>query len=175
MSIKELKKEIKGIFKLPKKSYYFGKVRHGAPYFYPRNYNNTIISIAKEKKRFDRCKSFNLFNRCISYGSPIKIIKNDLGWKDKYNSPRFEWTPAFHLYFFNLQFCIYYMSPDNDNDLYYEMILWYLEYSDKNIKKAEETWSWTNYETKKSTWNNDYIINTIVERRKRKLKNLKND
>ncbi|MCK9416613.1 hypothetical protein M0Q97_08160 [Candidatus Dojkabacteria bacterium] len=74
------------------------------------------------------------------------------------NSPRYEWQPSFQIYFFKWQFCIFWDSPDGDNDNYYEMILWYLEYSKKDIKKAEETWDWVDSDTKKSTWNNDYLI-----------------
>jgi hypothetical protein len=86
------------------------------------------------------------------------IHKTELGWKDKYESPRYEWSPALYILFFNLQFIIWWNSPDNDNDSYYEMVLWYLKYSDKDIEKAEKTWGWVDYYTKKSTWNKDYLI-----------------
>ena len=44
-----------------------------------------------------------------------------------------------------------------ENEQYYEQILWYLYYSDKDIIKAEKTWGWET--AGKSTWNNDYLIN----------------
>ena len=81
-----------------------------------------------------------------------------MGWKDKFNSPRFEWTPSFQIWFFNLQFCIHWAAPDNNNDLYYETILWYMKYANKDIYEAEKTWGWINYETKESTWNKEYLI-----------------
>lgn len=78
------------------------------------------------------------------------------------NSPRYEWSPAFKIYFFGLQFCIFYVAPQIEGeercqDLYWEMILWYLHYCDKDIKKAQESWGWVNYDTKQSTWNTKYL------------------
>lgn len=151
-------KEIKNVFKPPKKIYYLGKLIYGTPYFYPWNFNQQILTIRKQRPKYLRCNYFKLFGYEISYGYPIYITWYDLGWKDKFETPRFEWSPAFQIYFFKWQFCIFWNAPDDDNDLYYEMILWYLHYSKKDIKKAEETWGWCNYDTKKSTWNNDYLI-----------------
>lgn len=164
MTYKQLIKEIKGVFKLPKKQYYLGKLNFGCPYMYPRNFNSSIITIRKDISKYNRCKYFKLFNRIIYYGWPIKVVWLELGWKDKYDTPRYEWSPAFYIYFFKWQFCIWWNAPiiDNEkysnNDKYYQMILWYLKYSDKDIKKAEETWSWVDFETQVSTWNNNYLI-----------------
>ena len=100
----------------------------------------------------------------ITWGKPWAVKSVELGWKDKYESPRFEWSPQFHIFFFGLQFCIHWIAPKSsvekyaDNDKYYEMILWYLKYSDKDIKKAEETWGWVDGYTKQSTWNKNYLI-----------------
>ena len=96
----------------------------------------------------------------IQVGYPISIKKVSLGWKDKWNSPRFEWGPAFQIYFFKFQFCIFWFAPGepSNNDKYYEMMLWYVHYCNKDIKEAEKTWGWTDYETKKSTWDNSYLI-----------------
>lgn len=181
---KELK-EIKNVFKLPKKKYYFGKLAFGTPYFYPWNFNQNILSIRKLKIRTNeeldsfyeryphqkknaesiysnipmcrRSKDWiiKIFNTpfWVQIGWPISIVNYGLGYKDKYETPRYEWSPSFQIYFFKWQFCIFWNAPDDDNDLYYEMILWYLYYSKKDIKKAEETWGWTDYDTKKSTWN----------------------
>ena len=101
MSIKEIIKNIKGVFKLPVRKYYLGKIYHGTPYFSPWNFCSTIIN---PKRQFDKCKTFKLFNREFSYGWPIKVVNYDLGWKDKYGSPRFEWSPSFQIWFFNWQF-----------------------------------------------------------------------
>jgi hypothetical protein len=90
----------------------------------------------------------------ISYGSPIVFKTTELGWKDKYETPRFEYSPSIILYFFKWQFCIFYTAPIENMDSYWEMILWYLHYADKNIEKAEKTWPWRNFDTKESTWDN---------------------
>lgn len=170
-------KEIKGVFVAPQKSYYLGKIKYATPHFHPRKFNKTVFSISKtllkykqgmpipviKGKRYNRNPSFDIFGYNISYGLPIWIHYNDLGWKDKFNSPRFEFSPMFVIYFFNWQFCIWWNSPDRNNDLYYEMILWWLNYSDKNIDKAEKTWGWTS--SGKSTWNEKYLIDTKQERR----------
>ncbi|MFW5891050.1 MAG: hypothetical protein ACOC3V_00580 [bacterium] len=190
MNIKEIIKEIKGVFNLPKKEYYIGKIQYGTPYFDPMYFISTIIKIKKLKYRSEKeieernkkypylidspknkysnypmvrrskNKILRLFNNdyYITWGWPIKICRNHLGWKDKWDKPSFEWTPAFHIFFFKWQFCIWWISPDGNNDLYYEMILWYLKYSDKNINKARNTWKWKSYTDKKSTWNNNYLI-----------------
>ena len=169
MKFKELD-EIKGIFKPPKKVYYFGKVRYGTPYMYPRNYCGSIIQIRKEKPRFNRLNHFKLGKYFIFYGYPIIISKVQLGWKDKFNSPRYEWSPQFHIFMFGLQFTMWWSAPDNDNDRYYEMILHYLYYTDnKDIKKAKETWGWVN-SAKQSTWNKDYLINLRKEKLKKIMK-----
>lgn len=177
MTNKELIRDIKGVFKLPKKRYYFGKVRYGSPYMFPWNYCGSIIRIRNFKPQYNRLKYFKFGSYFVFYGYPIKISKVELGWKDKFNSPRFEWSPQFHIYAFGLQFCIFWNAPGDDVDKYdvdkyYEMILHYLYYSDKDIKKAESTWGWINSETKQSTWNKNYLINSTREERKQKLKKL---
>lgn len=172
-------------FVKPKKVYYFGKLQHGCPYFYPRNFSDTIIKFKKleltpqeeldklpntfykETKKFKnlpmvrRSKDWiiKLFNSYywIEIGWPLRILKTNLGWKDKFDSPRFEWPPAFHICFFNLQFCIWWTAPDGDNDQYYEQYLWYYIYCKEDIVKAKETWPWQDYKTKQSSWNDNYI------------------
>lgn len=161
MKIKDIKRDIKGVFKLPVKKYYFGKLRYGCPYFTPWNYNSTILTIRKEHPRFLRCKHFRLFGYDISYGWPIYVINYELGWKWKFDDVRFEWCPSFQIYFFGLQFCIHWEAPDGDNDQYYEQILHYIEKSDKDVDKARSTWGWVNYDTKEFTWRDDYLIDKV--------------
>lgn len=158
MKIKEIKANIKGVFKLPIKEYYLGKLYHGSPYMYPRHFNSTILTIKKELPKFNRCNHLKLFGYNIIYGWPISIVKYDLGWKDKFNSPRFEWCPSFQILFLKWQFCIWWISPDKDNDTYWEQVLWYLNYSGRDINKAIKTWGWVNYDTKLSTWNYNFLI-----------------
>ena len=158
MKIKKTKQDIKGVFKLPIKRYYLGKIAHGCPYFDPWNFNSTILTIRKKRPQYLRCKYFRLFGFEISYGWPIKTVRYDLGWKDKFNSPRFEWSPSFQIWFFRWQFCVWWVSPNGDEDEYWEMVLWYLNYSDKDINKAKETWGWVDCNTKLSTWDEKYLI-----------------
>ena len=159
MTIKKIKQNIKGVFKLPIKKYYIGKIWYGTPYFYPWNFNKTILTIRKERPKFKRCKYFKLFGYEISYGWPIKIVNYDLGWKDKFYTPRFEWNPSFQIWFFNWQFCIHWIAPlkETIEDTYWEMILWYLNYSDKDIINARSTWGWKDVDTNMSTWNDNYL------------------
>lgn len=74
MKIKEIKKEIKGVFKQPIKKYYFGKLKFGTPYFYPKNFVKSIIFIRLLKKRSE---------------SEIHLLINKNKYiykKDKYNT-----------------------------------------------------------------------------------------
>lgn len=182
-------KEIKGVFKPPSKKYYIGKIAHGCPYFYPINFCPTIFKMRKlklraeeeyqsiikdepwlkERKRFlnlpmvRRSKDWilKLFGHWwwLQVGWPISIKNVDLGWKDKFDSPRYEWSPQFHIYFFIWQFSIFWTSPvDRSDDDYYEQILWWLKYSNKDIELAETSWPWQNCNTKESTWNKKYLL-----------------
>jgi hypothetical protein len=180
MKYKELIKSIKGVFKPPVKHVYCGKVKNGCPYFYPYNYVASIIAIRlfkllPNKNKAENLKYFRqysrawkmwkfiLFNRVfvIEIGTPIVYKETHLGWKDKFDTPRFEWYPAKQLYFFGCEYSVFYKAPKvnsaYDSDNYYEMILWYLKYSDKDIIKAEHTWGWSN-EHGVSTWNKKYLL-----------------
>jgi len=171
----KIQQQIKGIFKLPIKKYYLGKIRFGCPYFYPINFVPTIFYIRKliinSNGGRDKFKNLPMVRRSkywifklfgnhyyLEIGFPIAIKNVELGWKDKFNSPRFEWNPQFHIYFFIWQFCCHWKSPIKEEDRYWEQILWFLEYSNKDIKKAEDTWSWIDGVTKLSTWNKDCLI-----------------
>lgn len=191
--LQALKKIKKSPFKMPKKTYYFGKLQYGTPYFWPIGFCASIFSIRKLKLSTDKNYQAKIKNRGIyvteaykkeirfsnlpiarrttnriielfgnSYyielGSPFAVNNNDLGWKDKYDTPRFEWAPAFQLFFFKWQFCVWLNSPCEDRTvLYWEMLLWYLYYADEDIAKAEETWNWIDHNTKNSTWNKNFL------------------
>jgi hypothetical protein len=76
---------------------------------------------------------------------PIHIVSWDIGWKDKYNTPRYE-RPGYFIIFFgrdyhkHWQFSMTVTAPDffcnNDctiedhDDNYWESMLWYLHYAD---------------------------------------------
>jgi hypothetical protein len=153
--------------KKPIKKYYFGKIIHGCPYFMPINFDRNIVTIRRIKDPASAPmvrRSMNwiveLFNRYywIQIGWPIKFKKLKLGWKDKYDTPRFEWCPAFYIYFFRWQFCIFWVSPTDDRtDKYYEQKIWLEKYSDNDYDKAKSTWPWIDGETKVSTWNDNFF------------------
>jgi hypothetical protein len=161
-------KDIKGIFVPPKKQYYIGIIKYGTPYFYHRGFHPKIFSF--DKTQNGRTKKICIFGYVMSYGFPIIITRHGLGWKDKFNSPRFEYCPAFYIFFFKWQLVIRWTSPYNDDDKYYEMILWYLKYSNKDIKVAEETWTWQS--DGKSTWDKKNILYSLEDERDKKLKKL---
>lgn len=102
--------------------------------------------------------TFKLFNQWwyIQIGWPLSIYSNELGWKDKWDSPRFEWPPAFYIFFFKWQFCIWWMAPDGDNDKYYEVILNWLYYKDRDIDRVRREYGWRDSQGR-STWNEDYL------------------
>lgn len=94
---------------------------------------------------------------------PIHILSQDIMWKDKFNSPRYEDRPGCFIIFFgrdyhkHWQFSITVNAPkfycNNDctqtdyDDNYWESILWYLYYADeynpqtkeRDITKARDT------------------------------------
>lgn len=170
MKTNKLLREIEGVFIPPKKKFYLGKHKFYTPYFEPWGFNKKIISLRYQKHNPEKKiapmvrrlwnKSFTLlgYDFWIGIGKPWAIRTVDLGWKDKWNTPRFEWGPSFQIWFFNWQFVIYWKLPFEDYDVYWEMVLWYLFYSDKDIEKAEKTWRWQDCSTKKSTWNKKYLL-----------------
>lgn len=94
----------------------------------------------------------------FQWGFPLVFKFVELGWKDKYYTPRMEWVPQFHIFFFKWQFCIHWEAPFGHSDKYWEQILWWKNYSNKDIKKAEESWGWVDFDTKKSTWDKNYLL-----------------
>ncbi len=106
----------------------------------------------------------NIFN-CYYYieiGFPIHIGFLNLGWKNKWDIPVVEWIPMFQINFFNWQFCILFKSPNGNDSRYYEMILWYRNYSNFDIEKAKNTWPWVKTERgeKVSSWD----INNLIQK-----------
>lgn len=192
--LKNILKGIKGVFKPPRKVYYLGKIRYYTPYFEPRNFSRSILRIrklkplSKEKLEENDKRGYGWPNQkysnlpmirrskdwiirlfgndyWIQIGRPWAVVNLYLGWKDKFQSVRYEWSPSFQLWFFKWQFCIHWAPPKGiDVDSYWEQILWYLYYyetygSDKpNIKLAEEKWPWQDGKTKISTWDKNALL-----------------
>lgn len=159
MKLRELKQELKGVFKPLVKKYYLGRLAHGCPYFYPLGFCSTVMAVMNEKQQHFRCNYFLLFGKYVYYGWPVKARVVDLGWKDKYGDPRYEWSPAFHIYFFKWQFSSWYLPMTKDIDTYFEMFLWYYSYCGKDLKKAKESWGWEMNGV--STWDDNNLITKI--------------
>ena len=75
------------------------------------------------------------------------FTKQELMWKDKYDTPRCEREPYFKIEW--LWFGIYGVWGD---DNYWEQWLWVYKYNNGDIEKAKQTWGWINSETGESTW-----------------------
>ena len=103
----------------------------------------------------------------------IHIMSVDVGWKDKYDTPRYEYPPAIWIHLFGLNL-IWYWKLKNQSymDDYWEQALWYLYYyrnisygtNEPNIKKAKDSWPWTKVTSfddvsTESTWDNTYLSN----------------
>ena len=159
MKLFKIQKSLKNIFKQPKINFYLGSIKFYTPYFLPRNYNPFLIYIKKIKKDHSniplvrRSKNFIFKNYYVEIGWPLMFTKVNLGWKGKYNTPRFEWNPSYIFYFFKWQFVIYL----NESDEYWEQVLWWKYYCNEDLEKAKSTWPWVSGENKKSTWNDNYL------------------
>lgn len=100
----------------------------------------------------------------------IHIISTDVMWKDKYDTPRYEVPPYIWIHIWKINFIWWWEYSDKlgETDDYWEQALWYLYYAscnkekkgydELNINKARDSWPWQDYETKKSTWNNKFLI-----------------
>lgn len=183
MSGSEFNKEIKGVFKPLERRYYFGRIKYYTPYFEPVGYSSTILKVRKliplstevkedyakrgygwAKKEWRnlplcrRSKDWIVNSYWVQIGKPWAFKTVHLGWKEKYGSVRYEWSPQFQVWFFGLQFCILWKAPTEDVDTYFEMALWYLFFADKDLKKAEDSWGWIGGETKLTTWDKENLI-----------------
>ena len=98
----------------------------------------------------------------------IHIMSVDVGWKDKFNSPRYEYPPAIWIHLFGINLIWYWdIKRDGYTDDYWEQALWYLYYyrnisygrlDSPDIEKAKKSWPWTDVRTNESTWNDNYLI-----------------
>ena len=139
----------------------------------PKRTINKVKGIFKPLKcyfRFTRNKYVPYPVLWVSEPAYIHIISSDVGWKDKYDTPRFEHHSYIWIHIYDLNFVWYWDLPLHDQtyiDEYWEQVLWYLYYtntisqglSDKpNIEKAKESWPWEDYKTKKSSWNDKFLV-----------------
>ena len=107
-------------FKAPKKHIYIGKVIQGFPLYYS------------------------------SHGKILTVWSNDIIWKDKFNSPRFEFPASINICFFRKwQIYICWESPVKEyhsffclDDCYWEAVLWYLYYGKTPEEACELVSGW---------------------------------
>lgn len=97
--------------------------------------------------------------------SLIQIVSQDVEWKDKWHTPRFECCPYIWIHLFGLEI-IWYWTVKNEDE-YWEQALWYLYYASYNkkkkgydpldINKAKEKWPWKNMDGT-SDWNDNFLV-----------------
>ena len=145
-------------------------------------WENPFKTMNKLKGIFKPLKRYFIWGKIIhlpiiycSRLEPIFIRCRNVEWKDKWNSPRYEEPPHIWISLFGFSLFWYWDLPYNllyDKtdcvDDYWEQALWYLYYASYNkekkgfdeldINKARESWPWQDYETKKSTWNDKFLI-----------------
>ena len=111
----------------------------------------------------------------VSRPAYIHIMSSDVGWKDKNDTPRFEYPPYIWIRIFKINLLWYWDLPLHQKGIltedYWEQALWYLYYygnisykcSKPNINKAKESWPWQNYKTKESSWSDEFLIKQLYE------------
>lgn len=108
-----LKDIIVSPFKFPKVIIHVGSIKVSTPYFLPR-----VWRPSKEKKGY-------LTATPRKFG--LDIV--GLGWKDKWNTPRFEWSPIWSFVIWKLQIAIIFRFSDPE----VESFLYYNYYTDKSL------------------------------------------
>jgi hypothetical protein len=106
------------VFKRPSIGFYFGKIRLGAPYFYPRKWVKNKDGSSK-----------TVYVKWLW----LQIVR--LGFKSKWSSEdiRYEWPPSIHIIICKLQI-VFWLKHDNEDDYWKSIIL----YTDFNGKSEEE-------------------------------------
>ena len=113
--------------------------------------------------RFGRWEEVAMFP--VYKGNLAKLIDFDwidVMWKDKYDTPRYEYPPRIQLTLFWRWTLIIWWGFSNkdweewDNDRYWEQYLWTKHYCGNDIEKAKETWPWCG-PNNESTWEDKYL------------------
>jgi len=180
MKLKYLKEDLRFIkalwspFKPFGLKFYFGKVRIGTPYFYPRRIVKFTEQDAIEKAKEMMAKHPNVapkhktfeewvehyrgFNKAVPRKIGFDFVR--LGWKTKWDEDdyRFEWAPLLSFVFFGLQIAVSVRAPHQD--YYWEAWLYY-EYSTDHrlpkwirVRQCREKFPmrYTIYHKSKETW-----------------------
>ena len=177
-------------FKPLKLQFYCGKVALGTPYFFPRKWVKATPKLAikaavkgiRETRQWNKNnpnyarkeKPFReLYDEKMKHlhAVPKKIGFDfvSLGWKTKWDSYRYEWSPMISFVFFKWQIAVTFVAPHADH--YWESWLYYTRETDKSApiadriaqcrKKAPCTWI-SHSEGKKET--TDYY-NLILKKK----------
>lgn len=107
---------------------------------------NPLRTWWKVRKWFKFPKPSIYFGPIISWlpcGLPnkwIELYSYDVTWKDKYDSPRFEFTPQINLELFK-KYQLLLTFQTNNNDVYWETILDIIYYN-KSLKEAIDRNTW---------------------------------
>lgn len=140
--------------------------------------SNSKKTINKLKGVFKSLKCYFRFTKGWDYypvlwcskPSFIQIVAHDVGWKDKYDTPRYEVPPYVWIHIYKFNFIWYWGLPEHQSheiDNYWEQVLWYLYYYNTlsygkldapDINKARESWPWEDYKTKQSTWTDEFLF-----------------
>ena len=95
--------------------------------------------------------TFYLYKNYAFTWKPHYSHIRELLWKDKYDSPRCELEP-----YYRFEWLWWGFRAQQGDDDGWEQWLWVHKYHDGDVEKAKETWGWIDYNTKKSTWNDEY-------------------
>ena len=135
-------------FKTLKLKWYFGKVAKPVPYFLPRKWVKYTYEDALEKTR-EHLKKHPQSSKLIPFDKLVDSYKNyskaiprkigfdfiELGWKTKYNSYRFEFSPIWSFVCFGYQIAVTFVAPHLDR--YWECFLYYSRDTDKSKSRKE--------------------------------------
>lgn len=114
---------------------------------------NPLRTWWKVRKWFKFPKPSIYFGPIVSglpYGLPdkwLELYSYDVTWKDKYNSPRFEFTPQINLNLFK-KYQLLLTFQTSDDYLYWETILDIIYYN-KSLKEAIDINTWETYNKEK--------------------------
>ena len=93
----------------------------------------------------------------------LDFFKWDLGWKDKFRTPRYEDPPMVAITFFwkwRLYFWYGFSKQQHEQgykeDEYWEQMLWTEYYCDGNVDVARKRWGWKDM-AGNSTWKDKYL------------------
>lgn len=134
----------------PKLRLYVGKLRHGTPYFYPRNwvkftYKDCLRKATEETSNINHIYyGFNPLDITDKYKGYSKAVPKkigfdfvNLGWKTKWKHDdfRWEWGPLWSFVFFRWQICIFFYVPEPSH--YWASWLYYELETDKTRSQKE--------------------------------------